>query len=262
MEGDIDVGGGHVLSYECYGEGTPTIIVEAAADDRPTLSLSWNAVIQGVQPTTRICIYDRVPVNTSQDAAENLHVLLSKIPLPGPYILVAHSIGGWYARVFAHLYPEEVAGMILVDTTTTSPDTMIFLATAYPTYSPGEDADITKYRWSAADLNTIMSAADPSVDGLDMKASNEQVRQAGSFGDIPLVVICHTPGPNEMMPGLDPVAQELNIALILKLQANLATLSSRGVFLQATTSQHFISEYEPQIIIDAITHMVQEIRNK
>ena len=101
----------------------------------------------------------------------------------------------------------------------------------------------------------------PSMDGLDMKASNEQVRQAGSFGDLPLVVISQTPGP-KYFPGLDPVTQEQLAALILKLQADLAKLSSRGVFMVAHTSQHFISLYEPQIIIDAINQMVEGIRKQ
>ena len=73
MEGDIDVGG-HTLSYKCYGKGSPAVIVEAGGGDKPTLSLTWNAVVLGVLPTTRICIYDRVNVPTSQDVAENLHL--------------------------------------------------------------------------------------------------------------------------------------------------------------------------------------------
>jgi hypothetical protein len=92
-----------------------------------------------------------------------------------------------------------------------------------------------------------------------MKASNEQVRQSGSFGNIPLVVISQTPGPEDF-PGLDPVTQKQLAALILKLQADLAKLSSKGVFMAATTSQHFISLYQPQIIIDAVVRMVEEIR--
>jgi len=258
MEGSIDVGGRHWLDYQCFGEGTPAVIVEAAAGDKPTLTSSWNAVILGVFASTRICIYDRTDMDTSQEVAENLHVLLGKIPVPEPYILVAHSLGGWHARVFAHLYPDDVAGMILVDTSLLYPDSIIALATAYPTYSPNEAAGITKSRLSAAEIPTIMM---PSLDGLDMRTSNEQVRQAGSFGDIPLVVICHTPGPMEF-PGLDPVSQEQLAALVIKVIANQATLSSRGIFKVAATHDHFISEYQPQIIIDAIIQMVKEIRNQ
>jgi pimeloyl-ACP methyl ester carboxylesterase len=258
MEGNIDVGG-HTLTYKCYGEGSPAIIIEAGAGDKPTLTLNWNAVVQGVYPTTRICIYDRAPANTSQNVAENLHILLSKIPVPGPYILVAHSLGGWHARVFAHLYPEDVAGMILVDTTPTSPDAAIAYATVYPTYSPDEPAGITQNRMSEADIYT--GELMPSMDGLDMKASNEQVRQAGSFGDIPLIVIGRIPGPSSF-PGLDPVAQEQLGTIMLKVEADLTTLSSKGVFMVATTHDHFISLYQPQIIIDAIAQMVEEIRNQ
>lgn len=257
MEGAVDVGG-YKLRYQCYGEGTPTIVVEAAAWDPPTRSLSWNAVIQKVQSVTRICIYDRVAgVRTSQDVAEDLHFLLGEIQVPPPYILVGHSLGGWHVRVFAHLYPDEVAGMILVDSTPTSPDIGVLYATAYPTYSPDESPGIAKNRMSEDDITngTLL----PSFDGLDMGASNEQVRQAGSFGDIPLVVICHTPGSADLL-GLAPDVQEPYAATILKIQADLAKLSSKGEFVAARTSNHFISIYEPQIIIDAMIRMVEEIR--
>ena len=250
--------GGRTLRYQCHGEGAPAIIIEAGAGDKPTLTLNWNAVVQGVYPTTRICIYDRVDAKTSQEVAENLHILLSKIPLPGPYILVAHSLGGWHARVFTHLYPEDVAGMILVDTTPTSPEAPITYATVYPTYSPDEPAGITQNRMSEADIFT--GELMPSMDGLDMETSNEQVRQAGSFGDIPLVVIGRIPGP-ENFPGIDPAAQEQLGSIMLKVEADLTKLSSKGVFIAATTHDHFISLYQPQIIIDAITRMVNEIRN-
>ena len=257
--GSIDVGG-YNLRYQCFGKGTPAIIVEAGGGDKPTVSLTWSTVIQNVYPVTRICIYDRVDgVRTSGEIAEDLHVLLNEIPVPGPYILVAHSIGGYHARVFAHLYPEEVAGMILVDTTPAYPDASIAFATAYPTYSPEEASGITKGRLSDADISALIP---PSVDGLDFTASAEQVRQAGSLGDIPLVVISQTPGGPDDWPGLDPAAREEYAAITLKIQADLANLSSKGVFLVAETSNHFISVHEPQIIIDAITQMVKEIRNR
>jgi pimeloyl-ACP methyl ester carboxylesterase len=251
LEGYLDVGG-HSLSYQCYGEGSPAVIVEAAGGDKPTLSLTWSAVILGVLPTTRICIYDRANHLTSQDVAEELHVLLGKIPVPGPYILVAHSLGGWHARVFAHLYPQEVAGMVLVDTTPTYPDAAVTYATAYPTYSPDETAGIAQNRMSEA--NVYSGSMLPSYDGLD-----EQVRQAGSLGDIPLVVIGRTLGQQDL-PGLDPATQDTLAKVLLKILADQARLSSKGVLEVATTGNHFISLYQPQIIIDATTQMVQEIR--
>jgi len=258
-EGSIDVGG-YKLRYQCFGEGTPAAIVEAGGGDKPTITMTWSMVIQNVYPITRICIYDHVNgIRTSQDIAEDLHVLLSKIPVTGPYILIAHSIGGYHARVFAHNYPKDVAGMILVDTTPLYPDANIAFATAYPTYSTDEAPGLTDGRISTSDIYTIMPL---SVDGLDFEASAEQVRQAGSLGDIPLIVISQTPGGPDDWPGLDPTTRELYAAIILKIQADMAKLSSAGIFRVAKTSEHFISLYEPEIIIDAITQMVKEIRNK
>ena len=263
MEGAVAVSGyGIKLFYQCFGEGTPTIIVMAAAGDKPIDTQTWNAVIEGVSSTARICIYHRLPVRTVQNGAEQLHLLLTTASIPGPYIIVAHSLGGWYARVFTRLYPGDVVGMILVDTTPTFPEPLIIYATAYPTYSAVESALITKNRISEADIDALIPP--PSLEGmeaLDMRASSEQVRQAGSFGDLPLIVIAHTTGPEDIRD-VDPVAQEQFAAMLLRVRADLATLSSRGVFIQATTTKHFISEYEPQIIIDAILQMVEEFRKQ
>jgi pimeloyl-ACP methyl ester carboxylesterase len=255
VAGSIDVGG-YKLLYQCFGQGTPTVIIEAGGGDRPIVSFTWSAVTQAVQNTTRICIYDRVSgVRTSQDIAEDLHFLLSQIPVPGPYIMVGHSLGGYHVRVFAHLYPEDVAGVILVDTA--SLDAVTAFATAYPTYSPDESSGVTNYRIS--DVNAFPT---PDMDGLDFNASAEQVRQAGSLGDIPLVVISASPDPDQWtIPGFTPEDGERISASGLEVQAKLANLSSKGIFIVANTSKHFISLHEPQIIIDAITRMVEEIRN-
>jgi pimeloyl-ACP methyl ester carboxylesterase len=252
-KGNIDVGG-YKLLYECYGEGSPTVIVEAGGGDKPVVSHTWKAVIQGVYNTTRICIYDRAEVRTSEDVARDLHVLLGKIPVQGPYIIVAHSLGGFHARVFTHLYPQDVAGLILVDTTTFYRETMNALATAYPTFSPDEAPAITR------DRESLLSAPPATTFGaLDLITSEEQVRQAGSLEDLPLIVISQSPGPDDWI-GVDPVVGEQFAAIVLEAQADLANLSTRGVLRIAKTSNHFISLHEPQIIIDAISQMVEEFR--
>jgi pimeloyl-ACP methyl ester carboxylesterase len=193
---------------------------------------------------------------TSQDIAEDLHAMLGKIPLPGPYILVGHSVAGYHVRVYAHMYPEDVAGLILVDPS--NPDMPMAFATAYPTYSPDETTGITLNRIS--DLNTFPT---PSIDGLDFNASTEQVRQTGSLGDIPLIVISANIDPDQWaMPGLTTEDTERMVTAMLKTQSDLAKLSSNGAFIVANTSHHFISLNDPQTIIDAIAQMVEDIRNK
>lgn len=255
MEGNIDVGR-YKLIYECYGEGSPAVIIEAGGGDTPVTSFTWKAVIQGVYGTSQICIYNRKEVRTSEDAARDLHVLLSKIPVQGPYIIVAHSLGGFHARVFTHLYPEDVAGLILVDTTTLYEKSMKEIIMAFPTYSPDEAPAITR------DRKILLTATPPSVfGGLDLIASSEQVRQAGSLGDIPLIVISQNPEPDDWI-GFDPVVGEKLVESALKAQADLATLSTKGEFIIANTSNHFISIHDPQTIIDAIVKMVEEVRTQ
>jgi phenylpyruvate tautomerase PptA (4-oxalocrotonate tautomerase family) len=99
------------------------------------------------------------------------------------------------------------------------------------------------------------------AEGLDFEASSEQVRQAGSFGDLPLIVISQSINPDHYaFPGSSVEDQKRFSATWQKLQAGLATLSSKGVFITAAYADHDIPQEEPQIIIDAVTQMVQEIR--
>jgi pimeloyl-ACP methyl ester carboxylesterase len=118
----IDVGG-HRLHLSCTGAGTPTVVLEPGAGGMSS-SLGW--IAPAVARDTRVCVYDRAgrgwsePASTAQDAAQiatDLHRLLQRGHVPGPYVLAGHSFGGLYVLTFAARYPEEVAGMVLVDST-------------------------------------------------------------------------------------------------------------------------------------------------
>jgi pimeloyl-ACP methyl ester carboxylesterase len=118
----IDVGG-HRLHLNCTGSGSPTVVLEPGAGAMSS-NLGW--ITPGVARATRVCVYDRAgrgwsePTDTPQDAAQiaaDLHTLLHSAHVPGPYVLAGHSFGGLYALTFAARYPDEVAGMVLVDST-------------------------------------------------------------------------------------------------------------------------------------------------
>jgi pimeloyl-ACP methyl ester carboxylesterase len=118
----IDVGG-HRLYLNCTGSGSPTVVIEPAAGQ---MSSDLALVTPAVARDTRVCIYDRAgrgwsdSVRTAQDGAQiatDLHTLLQRGNEPGPYVLAGHSFGGLYALTFAAHYPEEVAGLVLVDST-------------------------------------------------------------------------------------------------------------------------------------------------
>ena len=121
----IDVGG-HRLHLSCTGSGSPTVVLEPGAGGT---SSDLGLVTQAVARDTRVCVYDRAgrgwsePANTPQDAvqiATDLHTLLHRGQVPGPYVLAGHSFGGLYTLTFAARYPGEVAGMVLVDSTAPS----------------------------------------------------------------------------------------------------------------------------------------------
>src|SRR5205823_9103794 len=117
----VDVGG-YRLHINCVGTGSPTVLIESGLGD---WSASWsNAVQPQAGRTTRVCTYDRAGMGfsepgplprTAERFADELHTLLSGAGVPGPYVLVGHSLGGLPVRVYAHKYAAEVAGVVLIE---------------------------------------------------------------------------------------------------------------------------------------------------
>jgi pimeloyl-ACP methyl ester carboxylesterase len=120
--------GGHRLHIDCEGHGAPTVVLFNGLGE---ISATWARITSEVSATTRICAYDRAGQGWSDDtdspqngvtAARDLHALLAAAGEPGPYILAGHSTGGPYALTFAAEYPQQVAGMVLLDSS--SPEQM------------------------------------------------------------------------------------------------------------------------------------------
>ena len=132
--GRVEIPGGRSLYLECHGSGAPTVIFEAGLRsaggywDYSTAGFGTGP-FSGVFPFTRACIYDRpgtlfgavsrsdpVPMPRSTgEIAVDLHALLAAAGVPPPYVLVGASTGGLIDREYTSLYPDEVAGMVLVD---------------------------------------------------------------------------------------------------------------------------------------------------
>jgi pimeloyl-ACP methyl ester carboxylesterase len=117
----VDVGGRR-LHVHCTGSGTPTVVLVSGLAETSTYWGGW--IAPAVAKSTTVCAYDRAgqgwsdPPTSPQDGAAvatDLHTLLDRAQIPGPYVLVGHSTGGAYIRVFAARYPDQVAGMVLLD---------------------------------------------------------------------------------------------------------------------------------------------------
>ena len=110
-----------LMHIHATGEGTPTVLFESGMG---ASCLSWTSVQPAVAEFSRAVSYDRAghgwsdpaqEPRTAERIAQELHALLNVAGVPGPYVLVAHSFGGYVSRAFAHLYRGEVAGVVLVD---------------------------------------------------------------------------------------------------------------------------------------------------
>ena len=138
MRGDLVDVGPYRLHLECTGTGAPTVILEPGGG-ASAATLGW--IAPEVAKHTTVCVYDRAgkgwsdAAQTAPDGAQiatDLHTLLERAQVPGPYVLAGHSFGGLYVMRYAAEYPDEVAGLVLIDSTAPS-------ATPVPPTTEGSD---------------------------------------------------------------------------------------------------------------------------
>ena len=132
----IDVGD-HRLYLSCTGSGTPTVVLEPGLGET---SAAWGWIAPAVAAQTQVCVYDRAgrgrsePSPHAQDSdqiATDLHTLLERARITGPLIIVGHSLGGLYALDYTDRYPQQVAGIVLLDAT---PPTAFTALPDYPAF--------------------------------------------------------------------------------------------------------------------------------
>jgi pimeloyl-ACP methyl ester carboxylesterase len=258
----VDVGG-YKLHVVCFGTGSPTVVLESGMGDTHDV---WSKVILEVKQTTRVCAYDRAGLGqsdpsptkprTSLDMVKDLHTLLTNARIEGPFVLVGHSIGGFIVRLYASQYPDEVVGMVLVDSA--HPDQSSRFLAVLPPPSPDELLSVKNFRES---ITAPTSDPSSNPEGMDIDASAAQVRATGPLGNMPLVVLTHSPDwrmdpdlPNDIATKVEQVWQDL--------QVNLLSLSSNSTHIIASKAGHYIQVDEPQLVIDAILRVVDEAKNQ
>lgn len=259
---DLDVGG-RTLHIVCVGPtdtGRPTVIFEAGlgGDFR-----TWGDVLGGLKSTDRGCSYDRAGIGASEpapgpwttdDQVTDLHALLQAAAVPPPYLLVAHSLGGWNAMVFAERYPAEVVGVVLVDVR--PPALSARLLDELPPDTAGESEAIHQNR---AELTTFEEDPTLNPEHLDLRTSADQALATSGFGDRPLAVLSAA-DTAPLWEGLDA-----NLATRLdnvwwELQEGLAELSTAGRHERVEGVDHDIPGGRPDAIIEAILSILAAVR--
>lgn len=298
----VDVGG-YSLHLYCTGEASgPTVVVDTGMGD---FSTGWQGIQPEVAKSARICTYDRAGYGwsdpspyprTATQMATELHQLLVNANVAPPYILVGHSLGGFTVRVFANQYPDEVVGMVLVDSG--HEDQLVRLPPEYLRLNGQQESYFSVLGFMArfgllrligsssqgADMAPpqvakmpkevqflyLMMLSHPSFFDTalaELRAVPEttaQVRATGNLGDLPLTVLAAENTLDSAALKALGLPDDFNPAGIqqafAELQAELAALSTHSMHLIVKDSTHAIPLDKPAVVIQAIVEMVEQVR--
>ncbi len=271
----IDVGG-YKMHINCTGQGTPTVILDSGLGNSYA---PWHKVQLQIAQFVQVCSYDRAGSGysdssphrrTSKDIAEELRALLHSAGVSPPYILVGHSLGGYDVRLYASLYRNEVAGMVLADAS--HPDQQRRLPQAFNDLDKGWLRELEFMEFTApfgiprmlgfCGSDVILRAAECNFHSVReivaewnaFPESAAQTAATGSLGDMPLAVLSHDPEVAEPEIPADLV-KPVNDAFD-QMQEELSHLSTRGTRTIAKNSSHYIQGDRPDLVIEAVRKIV------
>jgi pimeloyl-ACP methyl ester carboxylesterase len=263
--GQVDIGGGRRLYLECHGTGAPTVILESGYHDS---SQPWSLsdanpppVLLAVAGFTKVCAYDRPGTllytdppritdrtspaqmpRTARDVVSDLHALLAAARVPGPYILVGHSLGGLFVRLYAQNYPGEVVGLVLVDAFPLELPAQ--LGSQWPAYRQVLNNPLPQFSNNAA------------FEQIDVDKSIAQITQAPPLRQMPLVVLTKT----------EPFARPSNVEgfsftdverFWIKDAGEMVKLGRDTPHIFATGSDHYIQIHQPDLVVQSVRLVIE-----
>lgn len=287
MPGEFVNVNGTQLHIRVQGQGEPTIVFDSGMGG--TGATDWALVQPELSRTNRTVSYDRAGYGwseaaqtsrTTQQIVEDLHSLLEKAEIKPSFVLVGHSLGGLNMLEFARRYPQEVAGLVLVEATHGAVDklpknlrkmlalqaklqgamgflakiglTKLILKLVSPKNMPPEIVAGFKRNYSNPAFYTAINGEINSLLQQPVAAYTP-----GMLGDLPLVVISRKmPEPKN---GKAPNQIEV---IWRQLHAEMAQLSGQSRHIIAEKPTHFTITEEPQLVIEAIKSVVEIARNR
>ncbi len=226
------------------GHGRPVVVLEAGLGD--TIS-TWEKVQPEVARFACVVAYDRAGLGKSEPAvvesrttaqiARELHTALRKAKLRPPYVLVGHSMGGLHVRLFAHQFPEEVAGLVLVDPS--AEDWNDLLKAQFP----DEYAKMMAWR-------TRNHPEGMKKELAAWETSREQARGARPLPQVPVVLFTGLKGN----PG--------GTGIILKLHTEWLQTIPGATHIVTEKSGHYLHTTEPELVVNAISNIVARVRSR
>lgn len=281
----VDVGG-YKMHINCTGQGSPTVILEAGLDD---FSVFWSLVQPEVSKFVRVCVYDRAGYGwsepspyprTSEIIVKELHALLVTAEAENPYVLVGHSFGGALVRLYAHDYPDEVMGMVLVDSTHDE------LFTRLPAWRTADEAMLRMFRILAplssfgilalapenipnrglpdealAQYQTILvttryfETAIAETESFEKNLAEVRTANVSSFSNMPIILLSR--GKWEPLTSLSEAENQQAWQYWQAMQSEFELLSTKSKQIVAEQSGHNIQLQQPQLVVEAIREIVQ-----
>ncbi|MGH8565698.1 MAG: alpha/beta fold hydrolase [Gammaproteobacteria bacterium] len=260
----VDVGG-HRLRIECIGQGRPAVVLDHGLGGSAS---DWRHVRERLARTTQVCSYDRAGYGASEPGpyprssgrlASELRTLLSRAGVPGPYVLAGHSFGGYNVRMFAHLFPRDVQGLVLVDTPFEGQIAGFFQNRVIREIDP---QGVLQQFWNSGLLSALSQidlAAFAAMLGYRNQALQTIVAELSAYEEssrdlaatsldsrLPVIVVSHG---RRILPG--PLGDELENDWDLHTREFVSRFKNGRVII-AQGSGHHIPLDEPDLVSDAI----------
>ena len=282
MSGKLVDVGGYRLHLSCTGTNTaggpPVVLLNGLGETSPL----WARLQPAVAATSRVCAYDRAGQGWSDDssnpadattAATDLHKLLTAAGESGPFVLAGHSSGGVHALTYTHLYPTEVAGVVLLDSASPRQGELVQpFNVEYQVMRRALAVAPTVFRFGvghvlaamggpslpggaatqvAAFTNSPRGWANTRADQTALPVSFRQARALTTLGDTPLVVL--TAKDNvDGKPGW-AAAQDAMAALSTNSRHTVEDLSHVGLLTDPTGADHTATAIT-EVVTAARTH--------
>lgn len=274
--GLVDMGDGRKLYLECHGTGSPTVVLQSgfgnAGDIWSLAEAHPPAVAPGVAAFTRVCVYDRpgslvttastggavtsaptptagrstpvplMPRNPAEVVAE-LHSLLAVAGVPGPYVLVGHSLGGALGQLYARTYPDQVSGLVLVDAGSPAhravQSPQLFEKGRHAKLAPDT---VPGYRTEAYDMGTVY----------------DQIEAAPPLRPMPVVVLSSSDlGLPDPMPSPYAAGEGAELARAWREgQDALAAGIPGAEHITVPGTSHYVQNQRPDAVIQAVREVV------